>query len=103
MSVDFALFEAQRIRLRLLQALAEQAVRPASLTASMLVRHLSTKGYRKSEDYVLIQLNWLASQALAVRLVPAGEETVAVLLKAGRDHVDGVSLIPGVDAPEDEV
>lgn len=99
--MDFAAFEAQRLRLRLLEALAEQPVRPASLSLYLLMRHLQAKGLRKDEDYLRIQLTWLKDQANAVRLIDAGEELVAVLLDAGRKHVEGLKLIPGVDAPKD--
>ena len=89
-----------RIRLLLLQELAAQD--SGSWTLTMLVRAIGLRGYRKSEDYLLNQLRWLETEAVAVRLVAAGGETIATLRSAGRKHVERSRLIAGVDKPDDE-
>jgi len=94
---DFRIAEARRIRLRLLQALAEQP--GGSWTLSMLMRHLTLLGYRKSETFVLNQLKWLEGEVLAVRLV---DDTIATILIAGRQHLDGSKILSGVDELAEE-
>lgn len=97
---NFRAFEVARIRYLILVALADQP--NGSWTLSMLGRFLATKGYPKTPDYVRNQADWLAGEVLAVRLIPADEETIVVLRQAGRLHVEGVRLLPGVGQPDDE-
>lgn len=100
MSDDFRTFEAERIRFLLLSELAAQD--SGSWTLSMLRRAMLVKGYPKTPEYLLNQLRWLETEALAVRLVTAGDETVVKIRAAGRQHVDRVKLLVGVDKPDDE-
>lgn len=97
MTNDFRIAEAQRIRLRLLQALAKQP--GGTWTVAMLMRELQLLGYRKSETFVINQLNWLESEALAVRLI---DDMVVSILIAGRQHLDGSKSLSGVDEPAEE-
>lgn len=98
---DFDTYEAQRIRLHLLQELASQE--SGSWTLSMLRRAIMVRGYPKTPEYLLNQLRWLQTEALAVRLLPTpGDEVVAKLRVAGRQHVEKVKLLAGVHAPADE-
>tara|TARA_R110002020_G_scaffold10801_22_gene41081 strand:+ start:7566 stop:7871 length:306 start_codon:yes stop_codon:yes gene_type:complete len=100
MSEDFRLYEAQRIRYLLLLELSHQP--SGSWTLSMLTKAMRARGYQKLPDFLLNQLQWLESECLAVRLVPANDETVVKLRGAGRHHVDGTLLLHGVDRPDDE-
>lgn len=100
MTDDFRTYEAERIRFLLLVELAGQE--SGSWTLSMLRRAIMVRGYPKTPEYLLNQLRWLEAEALAVRLLPAGEETVVRLRRAGRQHVDRVKLLVGVDKPDDE-
>lgn len=101
MTEDFRIYEAGRIRLLLLQELAEQET--GSWTLSMLRRAISLRGYAKTPDYLLNQLRWLESEALAVKLVAAGDaEHVVKLRSAGRAHVEKVKMLAGVHKPDDE-
>ncbi len=97
---DFLDFEAKRIRRLILEALAAQD--SGSWTGEMIELHLKTLGYYKSPDYLRVQFEWLSRDALAVKVVPVGGDVAVKLRAAGRRHVEGVALIPGVHAPADE-
>jgi len=100
MSDDFRAFEARRIRLLILQAIALQA--SGSWTLTMLQKHLQASGYDKTRDYVSNQLYWLEREALAVKIIAAGTELVVTIRTAGRGHVERRDYLAGVDKPDDE-
>lgn len=100
MSDDFRTYEAERIRYLLLLELSRQP--GGSWTLFMLTKALRARGYNKLPDFVLNQLQWLEAERLAVRLVPANDETIVKLRTAGRQHVEGARMLRGVDRPDDE-
>lgn len=93
---DFLLAEAHRIRLRVLQYLSKQPGDTSSV--ALIEAELRRLGYTKSGSYVLNQLRWLETEALAVRMI---DDVAVRLLDAGRQHVAGTRQLTNVDsAPE---
>jgi hypothetical protein len=97
---DFRQFEVERIRRLILEILAAQ--HNNSLVMTLLRHELASRGYDKTPEFVLNQVFWLESEAHALRTMVAGNDTIATLMRAGRDHLERRRNLVGVHAPDDE-
>lgn len=92
----------ENIRLIILKDLADP--QSGGTTNTFLVqKSLERFSYRKSRDYIRIQLQWLEQEAGAVLTRTEGTETSAIITTSGRDHVEGRQYLPGIQRPGDPV
>lgn len=97
---EFRQFEVERIRRLILEVLAVQ--HNSSLVIALLRYELASRGYDKTREFVLNQVFWLESEAHAVRTMVAGDDTIATLMRAGRDHLERRRVLVGIHPPDDE-
>lgn len=100
LSDDYKKYVDENIRLIILKDLAHETFGD-SVNTFLIQKSLERFSYRKSRDYIRVQLGWLDEVAGAVRTQTVGTETSAVLTKAGRDHVERRHYIPGIQRPGD--
>lgn len=85
-------------RLLILKELARQV--DGRLSDLLIRRVLDAYGIKRDRDWIVTQLRKLESLG-AIDLMPAGEALVALLTRAGRDHIEERSVIEGVTRPAD--
>ena len=91
-------FFAARRRGVLLGALAECA--PGSAAAvDLLQRYLVSINMRSTTDEVEADLRWMSERAL-VQMGQAGSVVTAVITRTGRDVVQRLTTVPGVDVAD---
>ncbi|MEM6265911.1 MAG: hypothetical protein AAF707_00170 [Pseudomonadota bacterium] len=89
---------AKEARLAILRALKDQV--DGRLSDLLLQRTLDVYGFRRDRDWIVTQLNKLASLG-AVSLSEAGTVTIARLERPGRDHLEERSVLQGVTRPHE--
>jgi hypothetical protein len=89
----------ENVRLIILKALA--AERGGTMNDYGLSKELESFGHRKTTDFIRNQLLWLEEEAGAVRTRSLGTAMMAELTKTGRNHVERLHLLSGVQAPGD--
>lgn len=87
----------QEFRLVILKALNDEPTK--SLNDSLLTTILRTFAFKRDRDYLRTQLNWLETQARAVKLTEAGTALIATLTERGADHLCMISPISGIKPP----
>ena len=85
-------------RLLILKELAKQV--DGRLSELLIRRVLDIYGIRRDRDWIATQLRKLEMLG-AVELQPAGDVLVALIVRAGRDHVEERAVIEGVTRPAD--
>jgi hypothetical protein len=97
---SFGDFMRARRRGVILGALAECAPGVAA-AADVLQRYLMSISMRSTHDEVVRDLRWLAEHGL-VEVGQAGSLTTAAITRRGRDVVDKLATVPGVDVSDVE-
>ena len=87
-------------RLVILKELAKQT--DGRLNEAILTRVLDTFGFHRSREWVRTQLRKL-EDVRAITLMEAGTVLVAMITRAGVDHVERRSVLEGVARPSPEV
>lgn len=96
---DFEEFVTLDARLCILKELSRQT--DGRLNDAVLTRVLDTFGFRRSREWVRTQLRKL-DELGAVRLTEAGTVLIALITRAGTDHVERRSVIEGIARPSPE-
>lgn len=87
----------EEVRLIILKALMDE---PAGvMTDSMLEIVLEAFAVKRSREYIVTQMEWLETQAGAVKLTRSGTVTIAELTQTGENHVNRRAPITGVKLP----
>lgn len=95
--MSFASFEAEHIRLAILNLLDQDA--DYSHNEHILAGALDELGFRLSQDRLRTECSWLAEQALINLEQVTGSVWVASLTSRGHDVASGRSRTPGIARP----
>jgi hypothetical protein len=96
---DFAQYKVMDLRLVLLRCLgAQQAYRGND---SILQHEVRIFGLEYSRDVIRNELRFL-SEVKAVKLHEVGSVLVATLTRRGHEHVQGLTVIEGINQPSPE-
>ncbi len=99
MSREYREFAQRDLRLVLLRCLAAQPGYRGN--ESILQSEARAFGLERSRDVIRNELRWLAEVGV-VRIEEVGSVIVAKLLRRGKEHVDGLTEIEGVNKPSPE-
>lgn len=94
--MSFNEYLTEDARLVILKGLARQP--DGTLNEAILVRVLDSFGHRRSREWLRTQLRTMADVG-AVQITEAGSVMIAVITRAGFDHVDRRSVIEGIARP----
>jgi hypothetical protein len=95
-STDYKSMILEDARLIILRELSSQT--DGSLNSSILLAVLDAFGHRRTPEFLLTQLHFLADVG-AVMLKTMGSVTIASITQAGLDHVERRRIIAGVKRP----
>ncbi|EAU40176.1 hypothetical protein FP2506_11487 [Fulvimarina pelagi HTCC2506] len=87
----------ENARLTILRALAAQP--DGRLNDGVLIKELQAFGINRGRDYLHQQLDWLETNAQAVKLRRVETVIIAELTEAGEDHVEKRRVLPGIVRP----
>lgn len=97
---SFAKHALMDLRLVLLRCLLAQPAYKAN--DSILQYEARSYGLERSRDVIRNELRWL-SEVDAVKLDDLGPVLVSTLTRRGQEHVQGLTVIEGVNRPSPEV
>lgn len=97
---DYIQHLTEDARLCILKELASQT--DGRLNDAILVKVLDSFGYRRTREWVRTQLNAMADLG-AVTQTQQGAAIIAMITRAGMDHVERRAVIDGIATPSPEV